>query len=201
MTERRTSKQFLTVLKRQQRNQSWLVISGWVASIYTMAFFAVHVREFLSSLTNLNFLMTLLFLFILSFFVLSLFQKAGIHKTRTLVLTLSAISVFTFQYFPGTEHAKQYHLVEYSILSYLLYGAFKLDFQGIKVWIFAFAATALIGLGDETLQHFVPGRYSSLMDVVIDMKAAAFGLMFATIAEFEKKLVQLEKKKPARSGF
>ena len=191
--DRRTSKLFLTVLKRQQRNQSWLAISGWVLSIYTMAFFAVRVRGFLSQLTNLNFLMTLLFLILLFFFILSLFQKAGIHKTRTFVLTLSAISIFALQYFTGTEHAKQYHLVEYSILSYLLYGAFRLDFQGAKVWVFAFAAAALIGLGDETLQRFVPGRYSALFDVVIDMKAAAFGLMFATIAEFEKKLTALEK--------
>ncbi len=188
-----TSEKFLLELKNRQRLHSWIFIAVWISCIYTLAFFAIPISGFVLRLTNIKFLMTLLFLFILFFFVLSLFKKSGLHKTRTFVLTLSTIIVFASQYFLGTMHAKQYHLIEYSILSYFLYNTLRADFQGIRVWLFAFAGSVLVGVGDEVLQHFIAGRFATIADVGVDMKGAAFGLMFATIVELEKKLLSLEK--------
>jgi VanZ family protein len=76
-------------------------------------------------------------------------------------------------------------------LSYLLYNALSRDVQGIRAWFLALLLATLVGLGDEALQLFVPGRFASLKDILVDLRGVAFGLMFAAIAEIEKKLLAL----------
>ena len=188
--------EFQRELKREQRQQSWQIVAAWISCIYLLAFVAVPLSDLMTRLKSVHFLMILLFLFSVFFFILSLFGKAGIHKTRTFILTLSTISVFALQYFTAPFAAKQFHLIEYSILSYLIYGAVQRDLKGTRVWFLVFMATLLVGLGDEALQRFIPKRFPSLHDVLFDMKGAAFGLMFAAIVEFEKKLVALYGREP-----
>ncbi len=191
LLKRISSEEFLRQLKRVQRIQSWLLVTAWILSIYIMACFAVPLADFLESAINLNFLMAMLFLFVSFFFILSLFSKAGFDKIRTFSLTLVTILVFGWFYFRAAFHAKQYHLIEYSILSYLIYAAARRDIKGARVIFLAFIGATLVGMGDEGLQCFIPGRYPSLLDVVVDMKAAALGLVFAGIVDFEKKLLAL----------
>ena len=182
---------FQRQLKQEQRRRYWLIALAWALFIYTMAFFAVPAGGFLNRVADINFLMILLFLTATFFFLLSLLMRAGIHKTQTFVLTLSTLSIFAAQYFTTAEHAKQYHLIEYSFLCYLIYNAARLDLKGAWLWFLTFAGAVLIGAGDEGLQWIIPGRFPTWADVLCDTKAATFGLMFGAIVEMEKKLTAL----------
>lgn len=75
------------------------------------------------------------------------------------------------------------HFVEYAVLGGLLYRAFWRTCQsGSRLperrWAaYALALVALYAVTDEWHQAFVPGRHSSLFDVLVDVSGGAAGLM------------------------
>lgn len=62
-----------------------------------------------------------------------------------------------------------YHIVEYGILSLLLYRTLKITSKNPQT--LAILITIIYAITDEMHQYFVPGRISSVFDVAID----AFG--------------------------
>lgn len=63
------------------------------------------------------------------------------------------------------------HIVEYAILSFLLYRAFtNSDFQSIKTkaYLLAITIAILYGITDEIHQFFVPERVCNGFDVIFD---------------------------------
>ncbi|MBC8235944.1 VanZ family protein, partial [bacterium] len=73
------------------------------------------------------------------------------------------------------EIDKLYHLIEYSLLSFLLLRAFMNSPRRIlsNDAIFFTVLTAIVfGLTDEIHQAFVPGRSSSIVDLVFDSLGA-----------------------------
>jgi VanZ family protein len=69
------------------------------------------------------------------------------------------------------------HIIGYAILAFLLWRAF--DFKEQKVWVAWFLAI-LYAITDEFHQSFVPGRHSSIWDVLIfDNLGALISLWFA----------------------
>jgi VanZ family protein len=62
------------------------------------------------------------------------------------------------------------HIVEYSILTFLLYRAFKGSFKMnvSRLYIYPSALAFLYALSDEFHQSFVPGRSCAMRDVLID---------------------------------
>lgn len=74
---------------------------------------------------------------------------------------------------PGSD--KLYHMVEYGMLSFLLYNALSSSFKKEYPWKIALLAiilTVLYGISDEFHQSFVPTRDSDLYDVVADASGA-----------------------------
>jgi len=59
-----------------------------------------------------------------------------------------------------------YHVIEYLILSLLLYRALKINSKNPQT--LAILVTVLYAIMDEIHQSFVPGRISSVFDVAID---------------------------------
>ncbi|MFY9114759.1 MAG: VanZ family protein [Dethiobacteria bacterium] len=90
--------------------------------------------------------------------------------------------------------AKIGHLCGYALLAMLLYRALNGQLQdwSIKAAAIAFLISLFYGLFDEFYQSFIPGRESSLLDVVIDGSGA---LVFLTMFRF-----WLEIKKVLRMG-
>lgn len=75
------------------------------------------------------------------------------------------------------------HIVVYAILAVLLYRALT---DHLESWqrraLLAWVIATLYGISDEFHQSFVPGRYATVEDVVLDAVGAAIGLLLYRIA-------------------
>ena len=72
-----------------------------------------------------------------------------------------------------------FHFVEYGFLAYLFYRAWqgRPDVSGL---VFAACAALAVGIADEWVQWFVPGRVGEMHDVWLNAVAIACGLLFST---------------------
>ncbi len=98
------------------------------------------------------------------------------------------VVIFVFSSFPtGTATEiiwwdfiikKTAHMVEYAILSLLLYRAFyNSEVEKGKAGVLAIIISILYGLSDEYHQSFIPGRTSKLRDVGFDT-IGAIGIIY-----------------------
>jgi hypothetical protein len=70
------------------------------------------------------------------------------------------------------------HFIEYGLLAWLFYRAWRrLDDGATVVW--PLLAGTLVGIGDESVQAFVPGRVGEAHDAFLNVVAVACGLCFA----------------------
>ncbi len=80
------------------------------------------------------------------------------------------------------------HFIEYGILGYLLARAFystsKLEYKNI--FCFILAVSFIIAAGDEIFQSFVPGRNSSVFDLIFDIVGVLCGLTIYRKAGYDK---------------
>ena len=81
------------------------------------------------------------------------------------------------------------HFAEYMILCMLLiFGLFVNGSIEKKMYITAAVITALYACTDEFHQIFIPGRYGSIIDVLIDSAGAVFGCVIVSfVFRFIKK--------------
>ena len=96
-----------------------------------------------------------------------------------LIVTMSSLSKPPAPKIDLFEIDKLYHLIEYSLLSFLLLRAFMNSPQKIlsnDAIFFTVLATIIFGLTDEVHQAFVPGRSSSIADWVFDSLGAVAGV-------------------------
>ena len=73
---------------------------------------------------------------------------------------------------------KIYHVIEYSMLGYLLMRVFDFKMAGRKTWLLVLSSSllgALYGVSDEIHQYFVPGRYFSYWDMAADGVGTVLG--------------------------
>ena len=74
------------------------------------------------------------------------------------------------------------HPIEFFILAFLVLRIFH-AYNIKNKYILTILLVTLIGIADETVQSFIPGRTASLMDVLFDLIGALFILLFK---KFEK---------------
>ncbi|MCS7227645.1 MAG: VanZ family protein [Endomicrobia bacterium] len=69
------------------------------------------------------------------------------------------------------------HMVEYFILVILIFRAFTrtTKLHRSKIYFWSIFLSVMYAISDEFHQHFVPGRYFSLYDILIDIIGITFG--------------------------
>lgn len=73
---------------------------------------------------------------------------------------------------------KMAHFTEYMAVGFLSFGIAVIWMQRIKAGIVAVTLQVFLSAGlDEIHQYFVPGRYASFRDVLIDMAGGIAGIM------------------------
>lgn len=70
------------------------------------------------------------------------------------------------------------HIPLYGLLTYLLLRCFSS--LTIKTYIIAFITATLFGIANEVIQHFVPGRSMSLLDVALNTLGVIAGMRMRT---------------------
>jgi len=79
--------------------------------------------------------------------------------------------------YPFSSADKVLHLVEYTVLGYLITRAFGYNSSGKKrLFIRSFAVCLLYGLSDEFHQWFVPYRVVSFMDMLANVTGSLLGI-------------------------
>ena len=75
---------------------------------------------------------------------------------------------------------KVYHLAEYAVLGSLLARALAHTSPQLfpaSTWIIALSIAAVYGASDEWHQSFVPGRYPTVADWIVDCVGSAIGVL------------------------
>lgn len=74
------------------------------------------------------------------------------------------------------------HIVEYAILSLLYFRAIKntTNLKGTSFYFWPMFLSLIYAISDEIHQHFVPGRYCSVVDIGIDSVGIIIGCVIYT---------------------
>lgn len=94
------------------------------------------------------------------------------------IFTFSCMSRIDLPFLDRLSADKIYHVIEYSVLGYLVIRALEQGFrmQGTRMIVLAIIIGALYGWSDEIHQYFVPGRYYSYWDIAADSTGSALGV-------------------------
>jgi VanZ family protein len=101
------------------------------------------------------------------------------YASIVLAVTLSAIYARVVSSGnPDVDVVEAFHFVEYGLVAYLFYRAWRSrpDLSGV---VFAACAGLAVGVADEWVQWFVPGRVGEVHDVALNAVAVGCGLLFS----------------------
>lgn len=70
------------------------------------------------------------------------------------------------------------HLLEYGLLSFLVYWAVNSDMKWILTYGIILATVFIVGWADESIQMITPGRVYEFSDVLLNWKAGVLGFLF-----------------------
>jgi hypothetical protein len=79
---------------------------------------------------------------------------------------------------PDADAAERFHFVEYGLITFLFYKAWR-SAGDLAIVVLPILATMLVGTLDEWLQWFVPSRVGEAKDVALNFFAGASGVLVA----------------------
>ena len=157
---------------------SWSLVFLCALSIFLLVPLARTISNFVKAYWNVSLFGYSVLIVVFVVLLLSLYLLWHRLKIRSVsqYLWLAAVAVvyvfFTLKLWRRPEEAV--HFLEYGLLGFLLFKAFRHHIHDKSVYIAAFLLGAMIGLFDEILQWMVPLRYWDLRDV--GLNALSVGL-------------------------
>ncbi len=157
---------------------SWLLVLLCASSIFLLVPLARTISDFVQtywdvSLFGYSVLVAIFLIFLLSLYLLWYRLKIrAVSQYLWLAAVALAYVFFTLKLWRRPEEA--IHFLEYGLLGFLLFKAFRHHIHDKGVYIAAFLLGAMIGLFDEILQWMIPLRYWDLRDV--SLNALSVGL-------------------------
>lgn len=79
---------------------------------------------------------------------------------------------------PDVDVVQRFHFVEYGLITYLFYRAWR-PLDDRAAFVLPALAGLLVGTADEWLQWFVPGRIGEMADIFLNGVAIGCGLLFS----------------------
>lgn len=143
----------------------WTLVGIYISLIYASLFIVPWFTAKLEQSGFISWLAISVFaLFILVLWILNRF----LFKIRDpkAYLLLFVISLFYLAALFGmTDPVSKIHLIEYSILSFLILSVLKLNLAGIRLYSFTILIIFAVGVLDEILQIFIPARVFDFNDI------------------------------------
>ncbi|MGB2600513.1 MAG: VanZ family protein [Candidatus Omnitrophota bacterium] len=132
---------------------------------------------------------------ILAIFLYIIFLKKEKSPAKYLLLLIFFYIFFILSKL-ATFPAEKIHLLEYGILSVLLYNAFKVDLDryDVRLYIWGSVICFLAGLIDEVIQLVLPDRFFDWKDVFLNVASGITAFMiirFNILASCQKTLQSL----------
>ena len=165
----------LDALPKESERLSWLYVALWTLIIYLTVPFARPVAEWI--VRNLG----IVFFFYIAatagivgliFVVITLYRRR-LPISCYLWLTGITITFVAYAYQLREVPADVIHLVEYVILSVLVYRALLHRIQDYSIYLVAMIIVAIIGTVEECIQWIVPSRVFDLRDIQTNIIAGA----------------------------
>lgn len=79
---------------------------------------------------------------------------------------------------PEVDAVERFHFVEYGLVTFLFYRAWRPAGDGALIWMPVLAAM-IVGTCEEWLQWFIPARVGEVRDVLLNLIAIGCGLLFS----------------------
>ena len=115
----------------------------------------------------------------------------GQRERRILVYIWSIIigSVYAFLLVYLSEApAERLHLVEYGLLSYLVFSALKMDIKDRSVYLWGTLIVGILGAVDEGIQWILPERVFQVKDIGVNLLCGGLGQMLIGLTIRPKRL-------------
>ncbi|MDP8299207.1 MAG: VanZ family protein [Candidatus Tantalella remota] len=75
--------------------------------------------------------------------------------------------------------AEKMHIIEYTLLSVLIYNALKVDLNPYEISLYLYGGfiAFMVGMGDEFIQGILPNRVFDARDIVLNIVSSALGFL------------------------
>lgn len=167
----------MTIKKDDIRRRYWDQALLAAFAIYLTIPLALPLTGFLKKFIPLNFFINAVIAAILTVSAVLFFRYVKAKRVSTYILiALVGAGYLSVMILPKIP-VEKVHCVEYGFLSFLFFRALRLDFDDLKAYFFALAATGLCGWLDEGIQYLMPGRFYDLKDVFLNLYGGALGLL------------------------
>lgn len=121
------------------------------------------------------------FLAFIGFGIYMFLRRSGFDVIRLLLLLGFALVYYCLLRYQCQLPAERLHLVEYGLLAYLLYRAFRMNFPKAGAYALGFLFASGFGFLDEAIQYILPNRVFEMRDVVTNVLAAGVGLLAVAV--------------------
>jgi hypothetical protein len=161
----------------------WAIAVLYVATIYLTIPFVPRTWFFLTGSLRLSpSVLSVIFLSAAALIVLT----AVLRTSRLAPRSVGGLVLIGAAYYYLLGHAfveavERIHLIEYGVLPWLIWRAIGLEVsieRVVVVWVLS----ANVGVFDELIQHFTPGRYGEIRDVMINWMSCTLGMALVATA-------------------
>ena len=120
------------------------------------------------------------FSFFMIYFSLKRWPVIKNDRRTILILAASAILYITV-YETVPDLGEKLHVLNFSVLALLIYKTFSPLMKLHRALLLCWFVTIAVGVIDESLQNFIPGRAGTIHDVLIAVRSAVLGGIIAWI--------------------
>lgn len=163
-------------MPKKYNKRLWIIITIYIATIYTTLPVMRPVLNFLYKSLGKDVLSLgvngLLVLAILSFLIFIFKNSNQRYGRLTLILVVLLLGGVVAMGYERPE--ERLHFLEYGILGYLVLKA-TMNSWRLPV-LSSFVLVSIIGIGDETIQRFLPNRVGDIRDVFMNSFGGLLGI-------------------------
>lgn len=120
----------------------------------------------------------------------------GLHTRQRIAevgLAIGIVAVYLIVVARILSPAERSHIIEYSVVALLIFEALRersSQGQSVKyIPLVAIGITTLVGIVDECIQFFVPGRVFDLFDILFDFLAACMAVLTSVFLMWLKRRI------------
>lgn len=171
-------------IERERRLRTWTYVAVMLLAILlslplTPFLWNKAIAIFGPRLNSAGYVLTAFIGVVLIFYMLRHREKYGVLSYLSLA-GLSLVYAYLMKYhcrFP----AERLHLIEYGLLAFLSYRAFRFDFSNAYSYGLALLFSSVFGCIDEGIQYVLPNRNFEVRDVLTNIFASALGLLVTAV--------------------
>ena len=179
------------VTRRERFLWSWVAVI--VLGIFTSLFVAGPIADFLHTTDSFAAAIFLLCMFLIA---VTIFVE-GIDVRPSgweLGIILGIIAVYTMVIFRVAAMSERSHLIEFGVLGAVSYAAFRERYSEehtiLLPALLAIILTSLIGVVDEELQRYLPGRVFDPNDILFNTLAALMSVGSCSVLTLVRRIVR-----------